>query len=121
MKNSLVKLSLFSVLCFLASCSKTNLEDENNSDTTPINDTIYYNPDISDIVASNCIGCHSGNFPSAGVDLTTYANVKFQTENGSLIQRINSSTNPMPQSGLMSTKNRQIFDQWVTDLLKESK
>lgn len=121
MKNLLVKVSLFSVLCFLASCSKINLEDELNSDTTPINDTIYYNPDISDIVAANCIGCHSGSVPSAGIDLTTYSNVKFQTENGNLIQRINSTANPMPQSGLMSTKNRQIFDQWVTDELKEAK
>ncbi len=98
----------------LSSCTKAIIleEDPNQIEITgPVN----YNPDVQDIMFTYCVTCHGGSAPSANLDLTTYQNVKNAAENGTLIQRINSTSNPMPTNGLMPAELRAKMDKWVTD------
>lgn len=105
------KLFLFLLPLLLFCCTQTEEPEDKG---------INYDTHIKPIVTTNCISCHSGATPAANLDLTTYDNVKKSTQNGALIQRINDATNPMPQSGLMSTAERSLFDEWVKNNYKES-
>ena len=44
-----------------------------------------YGANISAIINTFCTGCHSGAIPSGNIDLSTYANVKIQANNGRLV------------------------------------
>jgi mono/diheme cytochrome c family protein len=95
----------------LTSCKK---EEENNPpQNTP--SEVRYDPNIKAVINSNCISCHGASNPNAGLSLTTYEQVRNATEIGNLLTRINSSSNPMPPTGLMSQTNREVFDNWVSD------
>lgn len=43
---------------------------------------------VQPLIDNNCKGCHSGTFPSGGVSLTNYAEVKTQASNGQLLGTI---------------------------------
>lgn len=75
-------------------------------------DAVSYNTHIKAIVENYCTTCHSGETPAGGVDLGNYSEVRALAENGALLNRINSSTNPMPPGGLMPRMSRMQFDQW---------
>ena len=66
-------------------------------DTTDISYTV----DVKPIMQSKCNGCHSGNFPSAGLDLTSYSSMANIALNGQLYGVIAHlpGYSPMPQSG----------------------
>lgn len=85
-------------------------------DIKPINqsnDTITYQLHINPIITNNCISCHSGINHQGNLRLENYNQVRSATENGTLIQRINDSSNPMPPNGLMSISTRELFIKWV--------
>lgn len=108
--------NLFTIVILLAttiSCSKAVIEDPNPPNT--IDKIIKYNPDVETVMFNNCITCHGGSAPSASVTLTNYIDVRYYTESGNLIDRINDNVNPMPASGLMSTENRLIIEKWKQD------
>jgi hypothetical protein len=97
-----------------SSCTKAII-DENPVDPKPLTDTIKYNPEVQGLMYDNCVTCHAGAAPSAGLRLDNYKDTKYATENGNLIQRMNSTTSPMPPSGILSADKRQIMDKWITD------
>ena len=70
-------------------CTKETIDV--NVSVPEIADSVFYDTDIKPIIDAHCIGCHSGTNPSAGADLSTYELVKFQSEFGTLINRINNS------------------------------
>lgn len=113
-KKSSFVITLFTmvILCF-QSCTKAILEDV--TPIVPIVETVKYDPDVATIMTNNCIACHSGPAANAGLDLTSYLNVRVATAQGNLIQRMNDSGNPMPPSGVLPAATRQVIDQWVTD------
>tara|TARA_B100001758_G_C18207807_1_gene503358 strand:- start:149 stop:508 length:360 start_codon:yes stop_codon:yes gene_type:complete len=113
MKFSSLIILLILITISFSQCSKETIDV--NVNVPEIADTVFYDTDIKPIINTHCIGCHSGANPSAGADLSTYELVKFQSEFGTLINRINDSQFPMPTSGLMSTENRGKFDKWVSD------
>lgn len=76
---------------------------------------VTYETDISPIISSRCISCHSGNNPQVGLLLENYNQVRNSSENGLLIQRINDPADPMPATGLMPTSTRALFDEWVNN------
>lgn len=53
------------------------------------------------VLQDKCVGCHSGNNPSGGIDLNSYTTVKIQVNNGQLFGAINheSGFSPMPKGG----------------------
>jgi hypothetical protein len=103
----------------LTRCTKETIDE--NTDATVIVDSVFYDTDIKPLIEANCIACHGGANTYGGLNLKTYQVVKFQTESGSLINRINNSSSPMPQGGLMSADNRGLFDKWLKDGLPETK
>lgn len=78
-----------------------------------------YDSDVSDLMFNFCTTCHSGSAPSANLDLSSYNNVKAATESGSLLDRINNSSNPMPPSGLLSEERRTLLEDWASGGYKE--
>ncbi|WP_297762574.1 cytochrome c [uncultured Muriicola sp.] len=81
---------------------------------------LTYTSDIRAIIQANCLSCH-GNPPTnnAPMSLTTYALVKSAVENRGLVNRINSSVNPMPPNGRMPLATRQMISDWVNQGLPE--
>ena len=96
------------------SCTKAVI-DENAGSSTPITEDIKYDPDVQNIMFNNCVTCHGGPSPSAGLLLNNYQDVRFATENGKVIERMNDARNPMPPSGILSQETRGKMDKWVTD------
>ena len=103
--------SILTGISLFNSCKKEDPGPQNPPPNPPAD--VRYNSDISDIVANYCLTCHGDVSPSAGLSLTTYASVKDATQNGTLLNRINNASAPMPQSGLMSAQNRQKFQDWA--------
>lgn len=62
---------------------------------------------------NHCTTCHFGKSPSAGFALSSYDEVRLQTEKGSLLKRINDNLHPMPQSGLMAKSLRKTIAKWA--------
>ncbi|MFY7670340.1 hypothetical protein ACOSP6_04575 [Tenacibaculum sp. MEBiC06402] len=112
--RNLTTLVLASILA--VSCSSSEVS---NDDPVVIDPTqkITYEKDVKNIINNSCAvsGCHTGSNPPAGVLLNTYNQVRSQAENGNLIGRINSSSNPMPPSGQLPSSTRSIIDQWKAD------
>lgn len=75
---------------------------------------LRYSGEISKIVQQNCLSCHSGASPSAGLDLSNYANLQDAILNTNLIQRINgvAGVPPMPPGALMSDCDQRRIEQW---------
>lgn len=118
-------LGLILLLSGLLGCSGSD-----NSEGVPEEETndngggnamdLTYTADIRPIIQSNCLSCH-GNPPTnnAPMSLTTYSLVKSAVENRGLVNRINSSVNPMPPDGRMPLATRQMITDWVNQGLPE--
>lgn len=100
------------------SCTKAVIDpDAANGNTGQPNlpDTAVYDPDVRNIMFNNCVTCHGGSAPSAGLDLTNYTNVRQATEVGNLFQRMNSTTSPMPPAGVLPQEMRSTVEKWMND------
>jgi mono/diheme cytochrome c family protein len=107
------KISALLLLSFLMfNCTSAILEDE---EIAPPPMTVKYNDEVKNITSANCVSCHGGSTPQAGLDLSSYVNVRSAVENGNLLNRINNQANPMPPSGILSSSTRALVDQWVAD------
>ena len=47
-------------------------------------ENISFSEFVQPVIQNNCQGCHSGNNPSGGIDLTTYQNIKTVVDSGQL-------------------------------------
>lgn len=81
-----------------------------NCDTT----NIRYSVEIKQILADKCNSCHLESSPSySGIPYETYDQFREVAQNGKLVDRINSLSAPMPQTGLMDKCNREKLEAWV--------
>ena len=78
---------------------------------------VTYSTTISTILQTNCTGCHSGSAPSgAGIDLSTYANVLVEVNNGKLWGDVSHSSgyNAMPLGGAsLSACDLNMISSWI--------
>ncbi len=102
-------------LAFFYNCTTNTVDEGDVTDLPPIVETVTYEGDVQAIIVTNCVNCHSGPNANAGLQLTSYANVRAAAEQGNLLNRINNASNPMPPSGQLPPEIRQIIDQWVAD------
>ena len=109
MKFKYLILSSLILVLSLSSCSTATIEE------VIITEPVTYDTDVSIIISNNCLPCHAGTFASAGLNLEGYLNVRSSTENGNLLSRINSISNPMPQSGPMAPDLIATKEQWAED------
>ena len=112
----LIGLIVFSIITF--GCTKETIEK--GEDTGQIDRIVVFDPDIENIAFNYCVTCHGGLAPSANLDLRTYQNVRSSAENGTLLNRIKDSTNPMPPGGLLNPEQRQIIAKWAEDGFPEN-
>lgn len=110
-----ILLAFFVAIVVFQNCTTNTVDEGDIIDLPPIIETITYDDDVEVIIVTNCVSCHSGPNANAGLQLTSYLNVKAAAEQGNLLNRINNATNPMPQGGLLPPETRQIIDQWVAD------
>jgi uncharacterized membrane protein len=106
MKGSATFILSFAIGILAFSCKK-----EEPVDSIDVGE-VSYDTDVKSIISDNCTQCHAGSSPSAGMDISTKAGLQSGIETRGLISRINSSNNPMPASGLMSTENRAKIAAW---------
>ncbi len=74
-------------------------------DTTGV---ITYQNQISAILTSNCVSCHSGTNAQKGVRLDSYASVKANMDNGSILSSVKGITTQMPPSPANKISSCQI-------------
>ena len=90
--------------------------------------SINYYDDIQPIFDTNCIGCHVGNFPDGGLNLTTYENLMDGGNSGAVIipgnhlnsilwQRI--ETGEMPMDGApLNQEDIDLISVWIIKVLQ---
>ncbi|WGH74324.1 hypothetical protein P8625_09365 [Tenacibaculum tangerinum] len=103
MKTNLLFVLSISIFVSLASCSSDDdatPTDPVDPDPTPVTKTTY-DKDVKTAINNSCAtsNCHDATAPTGGLPLTNYTQVKNAAQNGNLITRINSNTNPMPPTG----------------------
>lgn len=75
-----------------------------------------YTADISPIMSTFCNGCHSGNFPSAGIVTSTHTGLSAIAASGTLLGTIehNSLYSAMPKNAAMlDICNRTKIKKWI--------
>lgn len=70
---------------------------------------------IQPILSSNCVGCHKPGSLGGGIDLSTYASVRTQVNNGKLLGSIQHSAGyvAMPQGGKLSDCQISQIRNWI--------
>ena len=73
-----------------------------------------YTKDIVNLVNSSCVSCHNTSAPSAGISLSTYAEVKDCVVNGKFIGSVKQELNysPMPRGGKWSACDVSKLEAW---------
>jgi uncharacterized membrane protein len=76
---------------------------------------ITYSLSVKPIIANKCIGCHSGASLQGGIDLSSYAAVKVQVDNGKLWGAVSHGAgySPMPVGGSLSTCELVQIQKWI--------
>lgn len=82
-------------------------------------DEISFDHDIQPIMSNFCTTCHAGDDPDGEFVLTSYQAVRKKLEDGSLLERINDSDDPMPPSGIMPRHMRRLIRIWSDTGFKE--
>jgi mono/diheme cytochrome c family protein len=105
-------LPIVSLYLLVAGCAYNN-EEELYPTSITIQDTlIRYTTHIAPLFAANCNSCHSsGTFPNIG----TYELAKeHATRTGGVRDRsVYGVGGPMPPTGLMSERNRNLILRWI--------
>ena len=97
------------MLLFVVSCVGSDDEKDLMEPTE-----VTYEADIEPITGTICVMCHMDPpINGAPMPLTTYEQVRNAVETRGLLNRINSSTNPMPPSGLLEENLRERFQAWA--------
>jgi len=76
--------------------------------------TVTYQNQISAIMTANCVSCHSGASAQKGVLLDSYANVKTNIDNGSVLLAVQGITLQMPPGGQLTTCQIRQLQIWKT-------
>jgi hypothetical protein len=82
--------------------------------------TITYAKDIQPILASDCVSCHGGSRPEAGINLTTYAGVMSVVTVGSTNSLLIRVTQPGGLMSSMLSGNRTAKAQTIYDWIMTS-
>jgi hypothetical protein len=113
MKTLLITIT---AIVLLSSCYYD--KEENLYGATCDTSAVTYNASIVPVLASNCISCHGGAFPSGNVKLDTYTDVRTVAMNGKLYGSISHSTGffAMPQNAAqLSNCTISKFKIWISN------
>jgi hypothetical protein len=96
-----------------ASISKWIEQGALNNSCNDCDTTFAFAADILPIIQSNCIGCHSGNPPQAGLVLVSYSDIQAAVTSNGLLDRINDPVNPMPPNIQLNDCLKNKIQSWV--------
>ncbi|MCS6928449.1 MAG: cytochrome c [Saprospiraceae bacterium] len=98
-----------------SACVYDNEEDLYGGSLTGCDTTnMRFSVEVKAIFDANCARCHVPGMPSySGIPMNTHAQMEAFAKSGKLVNRINSTANPMPPSGLMATCDRARIEAWV--------
>lgn len=119
MKKAFFAIGLLAGLLYSLSiptgCYYDNEEELYGGDTTACDTAnMRYSVEIKQILQANCYQCHlSSSSTYSGIPFETHAQLKAVALNNKLLDRINSISAPMPQTGLMLLCNRKKMEAWV--------
>tara|TARA_R110002072_G_scaffold125612_4_gene261834 strand:- start:2343 stop:3056 length:714 start_codon:yes stop_codon:yes gene_type:complete len=76
---------------------------------------LRYNGNIQPIINQNCVNCHGGANPQAGLLLNNYQNVRSAILNNNLREKINDEANftVMPPGGKMNACDLERMNAWI--------
>ncbi len=74
------------------------LEEQEETDEEEEEETslMYYSSEISSLLDLHCVSCHSNANATSSLSLEGYQNAKTSFDTGTSLERIQSTTNPMP-------------------------
>ena len=75
---------------------------------------VTFTTDVQGVFETNCKSCHETGANYAPV-FSSYADIKDKSMNGTLLDRIQSDSSPMPPTGKMNTEDIQVFLDWAAD------
>jgi uncharacterized membrane protein len=104
--------SALSVLTTQPACTYDNEEERFGTvgcDTV----AVKYSTKVKSLIDNNCKSCHQAGGQQESQPMTNYAELSIYAENGTLTDRINNASSPMPPTGLMSECDRAIIDSWI--------
>ena len=92
------------LLCICFSGCEKNVEEDHEIKTVDCSVVkAYYTENVAPILSLNCIGCHSGSTPAAGLPLDLYMSVYSAIKSGNVLDRVNRNSSGdielMPQYG----------------------
>ena len=90
-------------------------EEELYNQVTCDTSNVTFSGTIKPMMDQHCTSCHSGAQASGGIDLTTYALVKVQADNGRLYGAVAhlDGFQPMPQGGKLNDCEISKMKVWV--------
>lgn len=77
---------------------------------------VTYSSSVVPVLISNCTSCHGGSTPSAGINLSTYAGVKTQVDNGKLWGSVSQASgfSAMPKNAApLSSCSQSKIKKWI--------
>ncbi len=107
LKSGHLKFYILSLLSFILLVA-AGIRDEK-----PKEQSVTYENTIRSIMQENCISCHAGNTPAAGIDFSSYKTVKKYAQWGRITDRINNERRPMPPKGMMPSEKRIAIQKWI--------
>lgn len=69
--------------------------------------------DVRGLIATNCLDCHAGQGPAAGLDLSLASAVREEALSGRLLARLHDDVYPMPPSGILPASDLRRVSQWI--------
>ena len=105
------------ILLLISNCSSGGDDISNEPDPDPT--TITYNNKVKAIINGNCGSCH-GNPTNNGAPISYTNFTQVKNDINDIISRINSSSNPMPPTGLIAQSLRDDIQKWKDDGLLEN-
>lgn len=79
--------------------------------TTGVTQTFVQLTSATGLFTTRCASCHRAGNNAAKFSITDYAAVTVRMNN--IVSRINNTTSPMPQAGLIPQNERDIIENWV--------
>ena len=95
---------------FIVSCKNNSVEALSNGSICDTS-AVKYSTEIASMMTNHCTNCHGGANPSAGLRLENYNDLVLRGQ--ASLQRMKSSSNPMPPSGKIDDCNINKLATWI--------
>ncbi len=116
-----LKLTTITFLCLslfiYQACKEKEKETPTTTNNTPVDSckikNYTYNNTISSIISNNCTNsCHKPGQNASNFDMTNYNNLKTQAEKDAFLNRLKSTSSPMPPTGKLNDSIIKKIECW---------